>query len=204
MSAELLPLQTSREAGFVDREEEISFLKTLFGQATDGRGRVVLVTGEAGIGKTRLLSEFGQQVKDSGAIFAAGISYENEAVSPFAPWTEVLREVVKRTSPQVLKKTPQGTATEVGRILPDMVKKGRELGIKSWLQGPATSGLITPTTEQERLRLFQSVTEFLKKSSEAQPLVIFFDDVIWADTASHRIVMLSSPKTILFHAWWLT
>ncbi|MFQ5758729.1 MAG: AAA family ATPase [Candidatus Bathyarchaeia archaeon] len=187
MAAEVTSPLLGREVGFVDREKELSFLRNLHNKALEGKGQVLFIAGEAGIGKTRLVTEFGQYARASGSVFASGTSYQQEAMPPYAPWVDVLRSVIKETRREVLAKIPGIWAAEISRLVPELATQAKEIGIKGWILGRETSSFITPTTDQERVRLFQAVTEFLKTSSQQRPLIMFLDDLLWADTASLQL-----------------
>jgi len=188
MTAEVTSPLPGGEAGFVDREKELSVLRNLCDKALEGKGQVLFITGEAGIGKTRLVTEFGQHARALGFVFASGTSYEQEAAPPYAPWVDVLRSVIKDMRREVIAKIPGIWAAEISRLVPELEIQAKELGIKGWILGRETSSFITPTTDQERVRLFQAVTDFLTTSSQKQPLVVFFDDLLWADTASLQLL----------------
>ena len=204
MTAEVVSPLLDREVGFVDREKELSILRNLHNKALEGKGQVFFITGEAGIGKTRLVTEFGQHAHASGSVFASGTSYQQEAMPPYAPWVDVLRSVIKETPREVLAKIPGIWAAEISRLVPELAAQAKELGIKGWILGRETSSFITPTTDQERVRLFQAVTDFLKTSSQQWPLVIFLDDLLWADTASlqlfHYVARRISTQRIMLIA----
>ena len=72
------------------REQERARLRELLRAALDGRGSLVLLSGEAGIGKTTLVEELGQAARDSGAQVLTGHSYDLAATRPYAPWLEIL------------------------------------------------------------------------------------------------------------------
>ena len=187
MAAEVTSLPLGREISFVDREKELSTLMNLHDKALEGQGQVLFITGEAGIGKTRLVTEFGQHARAFGSVFASGTSYEQEAAPPYAPWIDVLRSVIGETRREVLAKIPGIWAAEISRLVPELAIQAKELGIKGWILGRETSSFITPTTDQERVRLFQAVTDFLITASQQRPLIVFLDDLLWADTASLQL-----------------
>ncbi len=204
MAAEFASAFLGREVGFVDREKELSMLRNLYSKALEGKGQILFITGEAGIGKTRLVTEFGEYARTSGSVFASGTSYEQEAIPPYAPWVDVLRSVIEDVPRGVLAKIPGIWAAEISRLVPELATQAKELGIKGWILGRETTSFITPTTDQERVRLFQAVTDFLKTSSQQRPLIIFLDDLLWADTASlqlfHYVARRISTRRIMLIA----
>ncbi len=175
-----------QELPFVDREEELALLKSLFDQIVIGRAQVVFVAGEGGAGKTRLVHELGRYATAKRAIFAHGSSYEEEGLVPYSPWIEVIRTIVQASS-HTFGRELSHTLAEVSRLVPELKARSKELGIKGWLSGPETGGL-TSSTDAERVRLFQGVTDFLTHASKDNSLVLFFDDVLWADAASLQLL----------------
>ncbi len=175
------------EAPFVDREKELMTLKTLFEQTLAGKGSTVFVVGEAGIGKTRLVRELRRYVESKDAIFSAASSYEEEGVVPYSPWIDVIKSTFRKIPSGDLRKMPEWIVAEVGRLIPDFLSEAKEMGLKAWLQGPSPASTIMPATDQDRIRLFQAITEFLISVARDHGLVVFFDDVSWADHVSLQL-----------------
>ncbi len=168
-----------RESPFVDRQEQLALLNDLFARTLTRKGQVVFLSGEGGIGKTRLVHELGSHSRKQGAIFAVGTSYEGEGMIPYGPWVEAIRSILAQSPAGIVAKSISHAVAEVGRIVPELAVRARELGIKGWLSGPEQAFRLVATDDAERVRLFQSVTDFLIHSSNQRPLVLFFDDAIW-------------------------
>lgn len=181
------PPSLALEAPFVDREKELATLKTLFEQMLAGRGCTVFVVGEGGIGKTRLMREFRRYVESKGCVFSAGASYEEEGVVPYSPWIDVMQSSLRKIPAEDFRKVPDWILAELGGVVPDILSQAREVGLKAWLQGPRPSSMITPSTDQDRIRLFQAVTDFLSSAGGQRGIVIFLDDIGWADHASLQL-----------------
>ena len=184
-----------REPALVDREDDLSFLKELLDQALAGRGQVVFVGGEAGVGKTRLIHELGRHARNKGAIFAVGPSYEDESSIPYSPWTEAIRSIVQQRRSKTFDKALGRTLAEVGRLVPELESRATELGIKGWLSGPRESFMPISPTDAERVRLFQAVTDLLISVSQEKPLAISLDDILWADGASLQLLHYFARRT---------
>ncbi len=99
---------------FVGREKEMEQLQEKLADALSGLGSVVLVVGDAGIGKTRLLQEFATHARLRGAQVLWGAAYEGEATLPYGPFAEALRDYVSHTSVEALR----GAVTEGARFSP--------------------------------------------------------------------------------------
>ncbi len=191
---ESLLAEIGRELPFVDREEELALLKNLFDKTLTGNGQVVFVAGEGGIGKTRLVHELGGYAKGRGAIFAVGPSYEEEGLVPYSPWVEALRSIIRQHSAEMFGKALGQTLAEVGRLVPELAARAGELGIKRWLSGPS-SFLVVSSTDSERIRLFQAVTDLLAYVARQRPVLLFLDDVLWADAASLQLLHYLCRRT---------
>ncbi len=182
------------ELPLVDREDELAFLKELFRHALERRGQVVFVGGEAGVGKTRLVHELGKYARDKGGLFATGPSYEEESSIPYSAWTEVIRSVTRQHRTKTFDKAMGPTLAEVGRLVPELELRAKELGIRGWLSGPREIFAPISGTDIERVRLFQAVTDFLISVSDEKPLVVSLDDVLWADNASLQLLHYISRR----------
>jgi tetratricopeptide (TPR) repeat protein len=183
----LTSVTLGQEFPLVDRKDELALLKSLFDQALQGKGQVVFVAGEGGVGKTRLVQELGSYAHQKGALFTVGRSYEEEAVVPYSPWVEAIRSLVRQDQGAGSDKTMARTLATVARIVPEVQVEGKELGIKGWLSGSEHGDLVAGT-EVERIRLFQAVTDFLIHASTRRPILLFLDDILWADAASLQLL----------------
>jgi predicted ATPase len=160
----------------VDREDELATLKSRLDDVLRGEGSLVFVTGEAGIGKTRLLMELKAYAKLRGAMFLVGNCYKEGAV-PYKPWIEVIREYFRRSQLQLLHRVVGIHSAEIVKLVPDAVSK---LGV--------VPSLPSLTPEGERLRLFEAVTQFFINASKETPLVLFLDNLQWADLSTMQVL----------------
>jgi tetratricopeptide (TPR) repeat protein len=144
--------------------------------ARAGRGRLVLLTGEPGIGKTRLADESARLATAKGMPVRWGRCWEGGGAPAHWPWIQVIREVVadSETPPARLRSLP----VEIARILPEL-----------------SSGAAKPAhvdAEQARFRLFDAVATLLRESAREQPVVIVLDDLHEADTASLEMLQFTA------------
>jgi AAA ATPase-like protein len=140
---------------FVGRAQELSHLAAALDEAAAGRGSLCLLTGEPGIGKTRLMSELGQLAGQAGFRAVAGRCWEEGGAPPYWPWIQVLRSV--------------GGDLE-------------RLAATSQATGSPARGAVIP--EGERIRLFDEVSRYLAAASSKRPLLVTLDDVHAADEPS--------------------
>jgi tetratricopeptide (TPR) repeat protein len=130
----------------------------------------VLLSGEPGVGKTRLAQELIAHARASGATILRGGCYEYEATTPYLPIVEALREWVHWQSAQQLRGVLGATASEIAKLAPEIESK----------LGPLTANPALAPNE-ERLRLFDNAARFLQSLAAARGLLLFLDDLHWAD-----------------------
>lgn len=177
-AAEKMPTPEPRWAqALVDREQEIKILRARLDAALRGEGSLVFITGEAGIGKTRLAYELRSYAKLRGAQCLMGKGGEREGAVPYQPWSAIIKEYVRWAPPLLAFKA-------VGTFAPELVKLVPELGKKLGTIPPSTSA----PTVQEHVRLYEAVTQFFVNISKESPLVLFLDDLQWFDDASMALL----------------
>jgi DNA-binding CsgD family transcriptional regulator len=159
---------------FVGREAELTALTERLYAAGQGQGGVVLVTGEPGIGKSRLLGEFSVQARNTGWLVLSGRAYDTEGMPPYLPFAEALRQYVRATDDENLK-SGLTSAPEIALLIPE---------IRERLSVPSVS---SSGPETDRFHLFECVTALflqIAATSEARGLLLCLDDLHWADRSS--------------------
>ena len=169
------------EPALVGRDSEIEQLLHHLDSASNGKGTTVFICGEAGVGKTRLVNEFLNRARKMGAEVLCGWCL-SEAAIPYFPFTEAFNTYMSTTSDPKAKSA--------------MTK---QLGIIGWLKGTGltkeskTQELLS-TPEIERDRTFEAVARVLLQLSAQKPLVLFLDDLHWADHLSLALIHYLSRK----------
>lgn len=161
---------------YVGRRRELTTLEAALADSLSGRGRIVLVCGEPGIGKSRLLGEAERIARGCGVSVAWGRSTEADGAPPYWPWRQVLRAI----DPQV-RSTVDGGPDRFAlayRIAPDLA------GSSELVDGGGGAEL----HGAERFGVFESVAELLRTAAAAAGLVVLLDDVHWADAPSLRLL----------------
>ena len=170
--AETSQMQPPQRA-FVGREREMAELCAGLEVPASDRRRVLLISGEAGIGKTRLAEEFASYAASRGTRVVWGRCWEGGGVPAYWPWIQALRTLLADSD---LKLPKISASAELAQLMP-------ELRVAS--ENPnaaATSARSDP--EQARFRLFDSVTSLLKDAARLQPLMLVLDDLHDADQPS--------------------
>jgi predicted ATPase len=168
------------EAALVGRGRELATLAAHLHAVTDGHGRLVLVSGEPGIGKSRLLAELGARARAAGWVVLGGAAYDAEGMPPYLPLLEALQAYVRACPPEKLTDLLGAGAAEVARLAPE---------VRARL--PHVPAAAPAATAEERFRLFEAVTDFLlaiARAPDRAGLVLCLDDLHWADEATLLLV----------------
>ncbi|MET8254471.1 AAA family ATPase [Micromonospora sp. NPDC005197] len=159
----------------VGRQREIATLRDALGRAGKGDPATVLVGGEAGVGKTRLLEEFAAGATAAGARVLVGQCLElGEAGLPFAPFAAALRAVLRADGAEVFA----GYEAEFARLLPEL---GR-------VPAGSTAPSARPLTDAPRGYLFDLVAELFQRLADARPLLLIIEDLHWADRSTRDLI----------------
>ncbi len=172
----------------VGREQMVQTLLSLFEQARKVQGQIGLISGEAGIGKSRLLREFRRQLP--AALVLQSGCYELDQTQPYAPLIALLRRLIEFSSTHTHNVLPAIHVAELTRLL----------------QGLSDAPPTLITSEQEKQRLLQSLTQCFEQLAKTQPLVIIFEDIHWCDNASLEyftyLAQQIADQSILFILTW--
>jgi class 3 adenylate cyclase len=172
-AARATPIRPSDRTPFVGREEEQTKLRRLMHEALAGRGSLVMIGGEPGVGKTRLTEEIGEQGQRLGLRLLTGHCYEREADLPFMPWVEMMERVAVEASPTVLREALGDSAAELARIVPELRRLLPD--IPAPLELPA---------DQQRRYTFNSILKYITRVSQLQPRLYVLEDLHWADEST--------------------
>jgi DNA-binding SARP family transcriptional activator len=153
----------SAPAPFVGRDVELAVLAAAWDRAAGGARHVVVVTGEAGIGKTRLATEAARQVSAQGGLVLFG-RCDEEAIVPYQPIVEALDGYVAVTPADELPAMDEPTLAVLAAVLPS-------------LDGPRAAG----GGPEGRARLFDAVTTLVASAAADRAVLLVLDDLQWAD-----------------------
>jgi class 3 adenylate cyclase len=158
---------------FVGRQQEMDQLKAALDAALSGRGGLVMLVGEPGIGKTRLAEEFAVHARLRGAQVLSGRSYEGAVEVPYYPFIEAFRQYVSTREDEALRSELGEAAPDLADLVSEVRQRFPDLPKASPIQG-----------ESDRLRLFESATSFLTNAAHTAPIVLLLDDLHWMDNPS--------------------
>ena len=155
--------QPTRDIGhvFVGRQREMAQLQRALNNTLSGQGRMVMLAGEPGIGKTRTAQELASYAEGQGAKVLWGWCYEEEGAPPHWPWVQTIRSYVQGCDAGQIRTEMGHGAANIADVVPEIQSKITDL------KPP-------PTLEPEaaRFRLFDSITTFLKNAAQGQPLLL--------------------------------
>jgi DNA-binding CsgD family transcriptional regulator len=145
--------------------------------AMAGESAVVIVGGEAGVGKTRLVEEAGARARDAGARVLMGSCIElGGAGLPLSPVVDALRPLVRVMDPDELEPVLGPARDELARLLPEL--------------SPERGASLAPVSEEGSARLLELVLGFIQRLAAEQPLMVVFEDLQWADRSTLDLVSL--------------
>jgi DNA-binding CsgD family transcriptional regulator/tetratricopeptide (TPR) repeat protein len=163
---------------FVGRRHEVEALRTALDAACAGGGRLVLLAGEPGIGKTRTALELTPHAEHRDARIAWGRCHEEAGAPPYWPWVQILRAVAAARNPEELRADLDVGASDIAGIVPGIRARLPDLDPPATLNDPS----------ETRFRLFGSIARFLVNTSRRQSLILILDDLHWADVPSLRLL----------------
>jgi DNA-binding SARP family transcriptional activator/tetratricopeptide (TPR) repeat protein len=158
---------------FVGRGAELAQLLDGLEDAIAGHGRLFLLVGEPGIGKSRLAEETIRRARTRGVQVLVGRCWEASGAPAYWPWVQSLRSYIREAEPEALRRELGSGAAEVAQILPEL---------QAMLPGLAEA--VPLDSESARFRLFDATAEFLRNASRDRPLLLFLDDLHAADAPS--------------------
>lgn len=170
--------------GFVGRVPQLAELANALEAAKDAQPVTVLIGGEAGVGKTRLVSEFADRAAQDGARVVVGQCVElGEDGLPFAPIAAALRDLADQLGVETLLELAGPGRDMLPSLLPEL-------------------GAGTNRVEEGRGRLFEVMAILLERVSADRPLVLVVEDLHWADGSTRRLLQfivraLSSARVML-------
>ncbi len=160
----------------VGRVRELDALAAALGDARAGRGSVVMVTGEAGIGKTALANEIARRAADSGCLVVNARCWDGGGAPPFWPWAQIARALPEHELIAVLD---DDARARVGRLAKGESARGGRARL-----------------ERERFLLFDAVARGLRAAGAEQPVVVVLDDMQWADAGSLRLLQFVARDVV--------
>lgn len=157
----------------IGRAHPAGVLQTEISRATDSHGGLVLVTGEAGIGKTTLVTGAVHEARRTGALVLSGSCWDSDSAPGYWPWVQVIRALGRSATPEEWSNARKAAGTGLSVLL----------------------GELPGTEPVEGFGLYDAVTTALVSVSHSRPVVVVLDDLHWADTASLKLLEFAAQHT---------
>jgi FixJ family two-component response regulator len=157
---------------FLGRKAELEALGEWLAASSEGAGGLYIVTGEAGIGKTRLIERFTYALTP-GAVTVWGRCHRDPDVPPYWPWLGILRACAERRDDTTLRSELGAAAQDIVPLVPELAERFPEFASPPDLE-----------PSEARSRLFDGVHSFLRRAAARAPHVVVLDDVHWIDAGS--------------------
>jgi DNA-binding SARP family transcriptional activator len=178
--------------GLVGRTVELAYLGRLWHEAADGQRLLVLLSGDAGIGKTRTAAELARRAHADGAVVLYG-RFDEETLTPYQPVVEMLRGWSAGAPLDALRDRLGPRAAELGILLPEFGPPPSDA---------SSSAMSGPEADAQRFRFFDAVAALIGEIGAQAPVVLVFDDLHWADRPTlqllRHLVRSPAPRQALF------
>lgn len=158
---------------FIGRVRALARLRRSLAEAISGRGRLVLLVGEPGIGKTRTAEELARAAREAGAEVLLGRCVEGEGAPAYWPWVQIVRAWLAERDDAEIGRLLGAHAALIGRAIPEVTAR---------LGGAEAETDLEPA--QARFQLFDALCGFLHSAARERPLVLILDDLHRADRPS--------------------
>src|SRR6266852_1387204 len=157
----------------IGRTAELAAFHLLIDQGKSGRGQVALLSGEAGIGKSRLVAEAKVAAAAQGFLLLQGNCFQPDISSPYASLLDLLRSSAANQLAATTATELAPFARELHQLLPDVVPLP-----------PDQAPLVSSDPEQEKRRLFAALAHFFTGRAATQPVLLIIEDMHWSDDTS--------------------
>src|SRR6266853_369293 len=157
----------------IGRTPVLTNFHSLIDQVRGGQGQVVLLCGEAGIGKSRLVTESKTYATAQGFLLLQGNCFPTDLSYPYAPLLDLLRSVAASHLATAIASDLAPFVRELHHLLPDVVSLPPDLAPQS-----------TPDPEQQKRRLFTALAHFFTGQATKQPVLLVIEDIHWSDDIS--------------------
>jgi DNA-binding CsgD family transcriptional regulator len=172
---------------FFGRERELAALELLLEQVRTGQGRVVVLAGDIGIGKTRTAQLLAKVAEERHVQVLWGRCYEEPGAPPYWPWLQLIRSFIAAHDDERLRAAIGPGTSPIAEIVPELAARLADVM-------PTHSTGDSVDAPQARFRLFDAITSFFRRAAAFHPLALIFDNVHWADAPSLRLLEFLSAE----------
>ncbi len=176
-AAPVAPTRERPAALFVGRKPELAQLANALHAARKGFGRVVLLAGSGGMGKTSLAQQLALQAEREGTTVLWGRCLEEAGAPPYWPWRQLIRSHLRSGAQTDLGQLFGSGLQDIAGIVPEVAERFNVHVERSDVSD----------STQSRFRLFDAVVGFWRRAAQRTPLLLIFEDLHWADATSLRL-----------------
>jgi predicted ATPase/DNA-binding CsgD family transcriptional regulator len=166
----------------IGRANDLAILHTLIDEAKNGKGQVLLVSGEAGIGKSRLVMEAKTYAMHSMCLLQ-GNCFESDRSYPYAPMLDLLRTFFNTHALKDFLQSSSSVVSEFIKLFPELDKGLLDIRVSS-----------ERDPQQEKRRLFAALTQFFMHQATKQPVLLIVEDLHWSDDSSLEFLLYLSRR----------
>ncbi len=172
----------------VGREDELSRINDVINRTADGSMRAICISGEIGIGKTRLVHEVVKESENEDITFLESNLSATTRSIPYYPFREVVRSVFRKEGRESIAEIPQAFLIELTKIIPELSDELVELDKSIFML--------------DKFRLYEGIRRFLELQASNSPLIVCLDNIHWADDSSlelfHYLVRAMRESPVFF------
>ena len=185
----ITPANISEQQGtLIGREAEVSSFRNLCQEVKKGNSRAVVISGEAGIGKSRLLLEFKNHLSTNDWEIFHSACYSHMATKPFAPWIHILNTFFGISPTDSIDLRTEKVLNLIKQLRPDFLEIASLLNPLLGLSIPQGDIIRSLDDGNRRQRLFEIITESLQSLATDAPLAVILEDLHWADNSSLQLI----------------
>ena len=162
----------------VGRDSELAVLSSALVDAIHGRGQITMLVGEPGIGKSRTAEERAQRAEKLDTAVLWGRGSEERGIPSYWPWVQIIRACTAKYEVGELRSALGIDSELIAGIVPEL---------SDLIDLPTATGR-PPDPDEAQFRLYDAVLRFMSELSQTQPMVLIFDDLHWADSASLKLL----------------
>lgn len=180
----------TRGQAFIGRTAELERLAEAYARATTGESRMVVVAGEAGIGKTRLVEAFTTRVAAAGGrVLTGGCLPLGAGGLPYGPFVEAFRALFRVVEPAALTALLGPSRGELGRLMPEVRPRPDRVDAAA-SDGRESDGREPAATDERfaQVRLFELVLGVLERLARVSPVLLVVEDLQWADPSTRDLL----------------
>ncbi len=165
----------NRHRPFVGRKRELEVFRAAFDRMLAGRRQLILISGEAGIGKSRCAEALADVAEDQGALVLWGHCREEAGAPSYWPWVQILRGYVEASSLDEVRLNMGAAVKDIAALVPELLGASQAIH---------PQGDLVTDSSAARFRTFDAIRQFFHQAAQQVPIILVLDDLHWADAPS--------------------